>query len=277
MSWWKRNSNTVLTAVELIGFVGAMVTTAIAAPKVKKKIDEIDIPKEATIKQKAVIYVRTVGRDCLTPIIFTAVTLGAMAGCKRQYAAANQAAIASSYTMAKRLYDENKERVNEIMDDICPLDSENQSTFESVEISKNGNPEEADEVFCLEYSGRRFKSKECWVREGLDLSSEHFQNDPIISWNDIYLYLGIAPTKMGADNGFIDDKRVNFPEHQESDHLEYELRKVTRATGIDEEESKRLEKNGDYIWLISFSNQHQQNLSFYHELKAFEEDYSHSL
>lgn len=277
MSWWERNSNTVLTAVELIGFVGAMVTTAIAAPKVKKKIEEIDIPEEATIKQKAVIYVRTVGRECITPIVFTAVTLGAMAGCKRQYAAANQAAIASSYTMAKRLYDENKERVNEIMDDICPLDSENPSAFNGIEESMNGNPEDRNDIFFLEYSGRRFKSSLADVEEALALLDEQFQKESIVSFNALYLYLGIAESKLGVDNGFIDWFRLNVPDHQESEHIEYTIRKVTRATGINAEEAKKLEDAGEYIYMISFSNALEPNVTLYHEIKALEDDYSHSL
>lgn len=287
MNWWERNSNTVLTGLELVGFVGAIITTAMAAPKVKEKLD--DIPKVRTkkvelvkgvytdelepipVKERAVMIVRSVGRDCITPIIFSTVTISAMIGANRNCAAIQQAAIASSYTMAKRLYDENKEKVNAIMDDICPLDKDNPSALTGLEESRNGDPKDRKDIFFLEYSGRRFKSSIADVEEALELADEQFQKTGILSFNNLYLYLGIAESKLGVDNGVIDWFRLNNPEHQESEHLEWSLRAVTKDPETDPD------KADDVIYMIELANSLETNLELYREIAAYEDDYSHSL
>lgn len=266
MTWWKRNSNTVLMIVELVGFVGTVVTTAIAAPKVAKKIESIDISKDDPIPKKAVKTVRAVGRDCVTPLIFGTITISAMIGCKRQYMS-QQAAIASSYTMFKRMYDENKEKVNEALDDICPLDLKNPSAFDEIEVSMNGDPDNRNDIFFLEYSGRRFKSSLSDVKEALDIFDEQFLKSGCASFNDLYVYLGIAETRLGAEYGFADMKRMNNPYCPESDwdHIEYDIRKVTKATGINAEDAQRLEESGKYIYMISFNN-YSTDVAFYQDM-----------
>lgn len=289
---FRHNSNKILTIVEIVGFVGALATTARAAPKIKKKIDQIPPVKDVkielatglysheiqpiTTKEKAVQVVRACFPECITPLIFSSVTLCAMIGSRRQYIS-QQAALASSYTMFKRLYDENKEKVDELMNDISPFDQNNPTATAAVEESMNGDPKDRNDIFFLEYSGRRFKSSIADVEEALELLDEQFQKTGIVKFNDLYLYLGIAETKLGVDNGFIDWFRLNNPEHQESEHLEWTIRGVTKATGINVEDAKKLEDNGDVIYMISFANTFERNVDFYQELSAYEEEYSHSL
>lgn len=242
MTWWKQNGNTVLTFVEFIGFVGTVVTTAMAAPKVYEKIKEMDISKENLTPKKAIQVVRTVGKDCLKPFIFATVTVGAMAGCKRQYS--NQAAIASAYTVGKHLYDEHKEKIQEIMDDICP---EPKTT--DIEESIIGDPKKRNKVFFLEYSGRRFIGDPEAIENALYELDDYYQLVGLLSGNDIYNSLGIVETKLGVDNGFADCKRLNNPEFQESDHLDWSINDVTG-------------EDGKTIGVISFSN-YLDNVVFY--------------
>lgn len=287
-----RNSNKILTIVEIVGFVGSLATTARAAPKVADKIKKLPRVRhvknevapgvysheieQIPNKERALMIARACFPECITPLIFSSVTLCAMVGTRRQFVN-QQTAIASSYTMAKRLYDENKEKVNKLINDISPLDPNNPSALAAVEESMNGDPKDRNEVFFLEYSGRRFKSSRADVEEALELLDEQFQKTGLIKFNDLYLYLGIAESKLGVENGFIDWYRLNYPDHQESEHLEWEIRGVTRATGINPEDAKKLEDNGEVIYMISFANTLEGNISFYQELVAAEEEYSRSL
>ena len=272
MNWWERNGNTVLTMVEFVGFVGTVVTTAIAAPKVAKKIENIDISEDDNIQQKAVKVVRTVGRDCIRPLIFGAVTIGAMAGCKRQYS--NQAAIASAYTVGKRLYDEHKEKIQGVMDDICPIDTENPLMFDNIEESRNGDEKNRNDIFYLEYSGRRFKSNLKDVEDALEIASDEFFDMGTLLWNELYLILGIAETKLGSYMGFMDSERMDDPNLPKNDRgpLYWEIRKVTCGEGISASESKKMQDNGKYIYMISFGNI-PDDIAWYRDLDAWDEAY----
>lgn len=292
MGWWRRNSNTVLTVVSITSFVGALVTTARAAPKIAKKIEKIPKAKSVKVelapglysheiapvtkKEYAVEVVKACFPECVTPLIFSAVTVASIVGCKRQYSN-NQALIASSYTMTKRMYDQHKEKINKIINDINVLDPSNPSALSEIEVSKNIGPDEKDlDVFFLEYSGRRFKSTRANVEEALCCLDEQFQMTGSVSFNDLYLYLGIAETKLGVEHGFIDYKRIDYPDHQESEHVDWEIRGVTRSTGIDNKESDKLEQEGEVIYLISFENG-LEDVALYREIVDYEHQVMHSL
>ena len=285
MTWWRRNSNTVLTIVEVVGFVGTIVSTVRATSKISekpewiafkmdKKIEKEELApgvyterfRDKTIKERTVDLTKAVFPEAITPLIFGTVTMAAMVGTRHQYVS-QQTAIASSYTMAKRLYDENRERVNEIMNDIRPLDPENPSALDDIEVSMNGDPDNRNDVFFLEYSGRRFKSSVADVEEALDLFNEQFRKSGCAAFNDLYVYLGIAETKLGADNGFCDLGRMYNPAipEEEWENVEWSIRKVTTATGINAEDSKRLEDNGKFIYMISFNN-YLTDVAFYQDM-----------
>lgn len=206
--------NKVLTVVELIGFVGTIITTARAAPIVARKLESIDISEDATLPQKAITYTKAVGKDCVTPLIFSTVTLSAMLAKDHQYR--SQAAIASSYTLGKRLYDENRERIKKVMNDICP-DTEDPKFFDNIEESRNGEAKNRKDIFYLEWSGRRFKSSFSDVTEALELAKQQYNEQGCISFNNLYLYLGIVETKCGVENGFADMGRMNHPNLPEGD------------------------------------------------------------
>lgn len=285
MNWWKRNSNTIFTIVEFAGFVGTVVSTARATIKITKKLEyhnakqskklaKVELAqgvyteelREKTIKDKVVDWTKVLFPEVVTPFIFGTITITAMC-CKQHQYASQQAAIVSSYTMAKRLYDENRDKVNQLMDEIDPLDTENPTAFDNIEESMNGTPGNRNDVFFLEYSGRRFKSSLSDVKEALELFDEQFKKSGCACFNDLYVYLGIAETKLGADNGFADMGRMNNPILPESEwqSIEWEIRKVTKCTGINAEDSVKLEENGKYIYMISFNN-YLVDVAFYQDM-----------
>ena len=270
MNWWERNGNSVMTAIEFVGFIGTVVTTAIAAPKVAKKIENIDISEEDNIQTKAVKVVRTIGRDCIWPLIFGTMTIASMAECKRQYS--NQAAIASFYTVGKRLYDEHKDKVQEVMDDICPIDTENPLMFDNIEESRNGDEKNRNDIFYLEYSGRRFKSNLKDVEDALEIASDEFFDMGTLLWNELYLILGIAETKLGSYMGFMDSERMDNPNLSKNDRgpLYWQIRKVTCGEGLSALESKKMQDNGKYIYMISFGNV-PDDITWYRDLDAWDE------
>ena len=211
----RRRRNSILTFVEFFGFVGTVVTTARAAPKVAQKIKEVEVPEDSTLSEKAIAYTKAVAKDCVTPLIFGSVTLTAMLTKEHQYR--SQAAIASSYTLGKRLYDENKERIKEIVNDISP-DTSDPAFFDNIEESKNGFPDkEKKDIFYLEWSGRRFKSTLSDVEEAIRFAVDQYNQKGCISFNNFYLYLGINETKLGVENGFADMGRMNDPNYPEKD------------------------------------------------------------
>lgn len=279
MNWWKRNSNTIFTIVEFVGFVGTVVSTARATSRIikkpeyqatqqDKKLVKVELAqgvytdelREKTIKDKVVDWTKALFPEVVTPFIFGTITLTAMC-CKQHQYASQQAAIASSYTMAKRLYDENRDKVNQLMDEIDPLDTENPTAFDNIEESMNGTPGNRNDIFFLEYSGRRFKSSLSDVKEALELFDEQFKKSGCACFNDLYVYLGIAETKLGADNGFADMGRMNNPILPESEwqSIEWEIRKVTKCTGINAEE------NGKCIYMISLNN-YLVDVTFYQDM-----------
>lgn len=289
MNWWKRNSNTIFTIVEFVGFVGTVVSTARATTKITKKLEyhnakqnkklaKVELApgvyteefREKTAKEKAVDWTRALFPEIVTPLIFGTITVTAMC-CKQHQYVSQQTAIASSYTMAKRLYDENREKAKEIMDKINPFDTENETMCDNIEESMNGDPENRNDIFFLEYSGRRFKSNLADVQEALDLFDEQFKKSGCACFNDLYVYLGIAETKLGADNGFADMGRMNNPILPESEwqSIEWDIRKVTKATGINAEDSVKLEENGKYIYMISFNN-YLVDVAFYQDMCNWE-------
>ena len=170
MNWWDRNGNTVLTTIGIVGFVGTIVTTAKAAPKIstklkqrrKKKIQKVELAPgvyssevvDLTPKENAVCIVQAMFPECVTPLIFGSITIGAMLGCKKQYAY-QQTAIASTYTMMKRLYDENRSKVKKVMDDICPFETDNRTMFDNVEESMHGDPEDRRDRSCRQGNASR--------------------------------------------------------------------------------------------------------------------------
>lgn len=286
MNWWKRNSNTVLTVVEIVGFVGTIVSTARAAVKISskpeyyaskqnKKLVKVELAQgvytekfeDKTKTEQAVQFVKACFPEAITPLIFGSVTVASMIGTRHQYVS-QQAGIASLYTMSKRMYDEHKDKVNELMNDICPLSEENPTALDNIEESMNGKPEDRNDIFFLEYSGRRFKSSLPDVEEALALFDDQFRKDGgCACFNDLYVYLGIAETKLGVANGFCDEKRMNNPyiPKEEWEHINWTIRKVTRATGINAEDSKKLEDNGNYIYMISFNN-YFTDVQFYEDM-----------
>lgn len=289
MNWWKRNSNSVLTAVEIFGFIGTVVTTVRATSKIQQKPEYYRFKSNKTLekeelaqgvytehlrdktkKERAVDFFRAMFPECVTPLIFGSITIGAMIGCKHQYMS-QQAALASSYTVLKRMYDENRDKVQEIMDEISPLDHNNPTALDNIEESMNGEAGKRNDIFFLEYSGRRFKSNLADVEEALELFDEQFQKSGCASFNDLYLYLGIAETKLGVDNGFADSGRMNNPALPEDkwEHIEWSIRKVTEATGINDKESKELEDSGKFIYMISVDN-NLTSVSFYQDMSNWE-------
>lgn len=239
MNWWRRNSNTIFTIAEIIGFVGTVVTVTKAAidisnkPEIKalnKKVVEkeelvtgvtTERLRDKTIKEKSAIIVKACFPECITPLIFTTVTIGAMACCKKQYA--SQAAIASGYTLAKRMYDENKEKVQEVINEINSIDKTDPNQFDNIEVSRNGDPKDNNDIFMFEWSGRRFKSSVPCVDEAIELCKEHFKKRGCISFNNIYLYNGINESKIGVENGFADMGRMNHPELPDNEWADLDM------------------------------------------------------
>jgi len=230
MNWWQRNSNTVLTIVEFVGFVGTVVSTGLAVSKISKKFEYEEFKKkkvvektefvpgvsgdqirDKTVKERSVDFVRAIFPEAVTPLIFGSVTIATMIGRKCQYSAVQQALIATAYPMGKRLYDEHKDEIKKAMDDICPLDAKDPEQFDNIEVSKNGSPENRNDIFMFEWSGRRFKSSVPDVDESIELCKQQFKEQGCISFNDIYLYHGINESKMGVENGFADMGRMNHP------------------------------------------------------------------
>lgn len=250
--------NKILTVIEFVGFVGTVITTARAAPKVAQKIESIDISEETTLSQKAIIYTKAIGKDCVTPLIFSAVTISAMLTKEHQYR--SQAAIASSYTLGKRLYDENRERIKKVMNDICP-DTEDPKFFDNVEESRNGEAKNRKQIFYLEWSGRRFKSSFSDVTEALELAKEQYSKRGCISFNDLYLYLGIVETKLGVENGFADMGRMNHPELPEGDWepLDIYIREVSNP-----------KKEDQIVYMICAGN-NIEHVYWYNQLLDYEE------
>ena len=180
-----------------------------------------------------------------------------MIGCRHQYVS-QQAALASSYTMIKRMYDKNKEKVNAMLNDICP-----EPHSKDIEESTIGDPEKKNKIFFLEYSGRRFLGDPEAVENALYELDDYYQLVGLLSGNDIYNSLGIAETKLGVDNGFADCKRLDNPEFQESDHLEWSINDV--PDGDDKT-----------IGVISFGN-HLDNVVFYQSIIDQEKEILDSL
>ena len=229
MNWWDRHGNTVLTVIEFIGFVGTVTTTAMAAPKIKQKLDcrrrkkivkqelapgvSTEYVEDLEFKENAVEIARCVFPECLTPLIFGTVTVLAMIGCKKQYS--SQAELAAAYTVGKRLYDEHKEKIHEVMDDIRPTNEDNMSSLCKIEESKLGDPKKRTEIFLLEYSCRRFLADPEEVEKGLIRARNLLLEDPIgILGNELYSELGLMDSKIGAFFGFLstemmDDKSLS--------------------------------------------------------------------
>ena len=115
------------------------------------------------------------------------------------------------------MYDENKERIKEIVNDISP-DTSDPAFFDNIEESKNGFPDkEKKDIFYLEWSGRRFKSTLSDVEEAIRFAVDQYNQKGCISFNNFYLYLGINETKLGVENGFADMGRMNDPNYPEKD------------------------------------------------------------
>ena len=258
MTWSKNKTNGVLTLVEFVGFVGTVISTARAAPRIARKIEDVDISEDTTIPQKAIIYTRAIGKDCITPLIFSTVTVTAMLAKDHQHK--SQAAIASSYTLGKRLYDENRERIKQVMNDISP-DTDNPNFFDNIEESRNGEPKNRKDIFYLEWSGRRFKSSKADVIEALELAKEQYNKRGCISFNDLYLYLGIVETKCGVQNGFADMGRMNHPElpKEEWDPIDIYIREVENP-----------KKEGQIIYMICAGNS-IEHVYWYEQILDLEE------
>ena len=288
MNWWDRHGNTVLTVIEFIGFVGTVTTTAMAAPKIKQKLDcrrrkkivkqelapgvSTEYVEDLEFKENAVEIARCVFPECLTPLIFGTVTVLAMVGCKKQYS--NQAELAAAYTVGKRLYDEHKEKIHKVMDDINPFESNDSLYFDNVEESKNGKPENRNDIFFLEYSGRRFKSNLKDVEDALEIANDEFFDMGTLLWNELYLVLGIAESKLGSYMGFLDSERMDNPNLPKNDRgpLYWQIRKVTCGEGISALESEKMQENGKFIYMISFGNV-PDDVTWYRDLDAWDEAY----
>lgn len=290
MNWWDRHGNTVLTVIEFIGFVGTVTTTAMAAPKIKQKLDcrrrkkivkqelvpgvSTEYIEDLEFKENAVEIARCVFPECLTPLIFGTVTVAAMIGCKKQYS--SQAEMAAFYTMGKRIYDEKKDKIQEVMDGINPFESNDSLYFDNIEESQNGEPGNNDEIFMLEYSNRRFKSKRALVEEALELASDEFFDMGNLLWNELYLYLGIAESKLGAYMGFADAERMDDPNLPRGDRgpLYWDIKDVICGEGINADESKKLQEQGKTISVISFGNI-PEDIAWFREITDY--DMTHEL
>lgn len=232
MNWWDRHGNTVLTVIEFIGFVGTVTTTAMAAPKIKQKLDcrrrkkivkqelalgvSTEYVEDLELKENAVEIARCVFPECLTPLIFGTVTVAAMIGCKKQYS--SQAELAAAYTVGKRLYDEHKEKIHEVMDEIRPTNEDDVSSLLKIEESKLGDPKKRTEVFLLEYSYRRFLADPEEVEKGLIRARTLLLEDPIgLLGNELYRELGIMDSKIGTFFGFLSTEMMDddtLPENE---------------------------------------------------------------
>ena len=239
MNWWKKNSNTVLTVIEFVGFVGAMVSTVRATSKIinkpefqefkkRKRVEKIEYAPgvtgdqivDKTFKERVVDFCRAIFPEAITPVVCSAATLGCMIGRKSQYSALF---LSSAYPVGKRMYDEHEEEIKKIMNDISPLDTTDPEQFDNIEVSKNGSPENRNDIFMFEWSGRRFKSSIPDVDESIELCKRQFKEQGCISFNDIYLYNGINESKMGVENGFADMGRMNHPELPDGEWEELDI------------------------------------------------------
>lgn len=206
-----KHSPEILTGIGIAGMVTTTILAVKATPKALKLLEEEatekNIPKEdLTIKEKVKITWK-----CYIP---AAVTCGTSIACLIGASSVNAkriAAIATAYNISETALNEYREKVIEtvgekkeklVRDKVAEKHVQDRPVSNTeVIITEKGN------TLCFDpISGRYFKSDMDKIKKAKNDINWRLLNDMYVSLNEFYDELGLAPTSLGDELGWVVDK-----------------------------------------------------------------------
>ena len=211
VSFFKKNSATILTITGTVGVVATSILTAKAAVKAFKIIEEAEQEKgeKLTVRES----VETVWTVFVPPVVAGASTIACIFGSnilnKRQ-----QASLVSAYALIENSYREYKAKLKELYGEEAHnniVDAIVAEKYEDVHISSGSLTSEYTQeigsdteprLFYDEYSGRYFES----TIEKVLLAEYHLNRNYILRGfarlNDFYEFLGLEQTDYDESVGW---------------------------------------------------------------------------
>ena len=206
-----KHSPEILTGIGIAGMVTTTILAVKATPKalilLEEEALEKNIPREElTIKEK----VKTTWK-CYIP---AAVTCGTSIACLIGASSVNAkriAAIATAYNISETALNEYREKVIETVGEKKEKLVRDKVAEKHVQDRPVSNTEviltEKGNTLCFDpISGRYFKSDMDKIKKAKNDINWRLLNDMYVSLNEFYDELGLAPTSLGDELGWVVDK-----------------------------------------------------------------------
>lgn len=206
-----KHSPEILTGIGIAGMITTTILAVKATPKAIKLLEEEalekDIPKEdLTIKEK----VKTTWK-CYIPSAVTCTTSIACLIGASSVNAKRIAAIATAYNLSETALNEYREKVVETIGEKKEKLVRDKVAEKHVSDRPVSNTEiimtEKGNTLCFDpISGRYFRSDMDKIKKAKNDINWRLLNDMYVSLNEFYDELGLAPTSLGDELGWVVDK-----------------------------------------------------------------------
>lgn len=206
-----KHSPEILTGVGIAGMITTTILAVKATPKALKLLEEEarekDIPKEdLTIKEK----IKTTWK-CYIPAAVTCTTSVACLIGASSVNAKRIAAIATAYNLSETALNEYREKVVETIGEKKEKLVRDKVAEKHISDRPVNNTEiimtEKGNTLCFDpISGRYFKSDMDKIKKAKNDINWRLLNDMYVSLNEFYDELGLAPTSLGDELGWVVDK-----------------------------------------------------------------------
>lgn len=206
-----KHSPEILTGVGIAGMITTTVLAVKATPKALKLLEEEarekDIPREdLTIKEK----IKTTWK-CYIPAAMTCTSSVACLIGASSVNAKRIAALATAYNLSETALNEYREKVVETIGEKKEKLVRDKVAEKHVSDRPVSNTEvimtEKGNTLCFDpISGRYFKSDMDKIKKAKNDINWRLLNDMYVSLNEFYDELGLAPTSLGDELGWVVDK-----------------------------------------------------------------------
>ena len=200
----KKNSPDILTAVGVVGLVGAVVESVKVTTKAARLIEEAECAKGESLTKLEVV--KTVGPSYIPVVVSTGVGVSCIVGA-RKIDRKRQAALMAAYALSENNLKEYKQKVTEVLGE--KSEKKVRDAIAQEQVIKNPVSDNdifdtglGDTIFYDPYSSRYFKSNIESVRRALNNLNYRLMSEMWVSVNDLYEEIGLAPTKMGDQLGW---------------------------------------------------------------------------